>query len=125
LPLTRQESGADPAAVPTWRRKLVWFSGDSQRPPFYGSRKPRWAASAAAAAPRPSGRLSLAWPACDVTPDWLVLLRCAAPPLLPACSPAVGPRKYLGRDEAVDYEVMSDLEWEEEPQDGELALSWR
>lgn len=44
LPLSLQESGADVAAVPTWRRKLIWFSGDSQRPPFYGSRQPRWGA---------------------------------------------------------------------------------
>lgn len=35
------------------------------------------------------------------------------------CSPAVGPRSYLGRDEALDYDAMSDLEWVEEPEDGE------
>jgi hypothetical protein len=41
----------------------------------------------------------------------------------------VGPRRYLGQDETLDYEVMSDLEWEEEPEDGglkgtEKGLGW-
>lgn len=40
-----QESGADLAALRTWRRKFIWFPADSQRPPFYGSCKPRCAAA--------------------------------------------------------------------------------
>ena len=37
-----QDSGLEPADIRTWRRKFVWFPADSQRPPFYGSCKPRW-----------------------------------------------------------------------------------
>lgn len=42
-----------------------------------------------------------------------------------ACSSAVGPRNFLGRDEALDYETMSDLDWQEEPEDGEPAAQRR
>ncbi len=35
------------------------------------------------------------------------------------CSTAVRPRKPDGRDDAIDYEVDSEEEWEEEPEDGE------
>ena len=37
------------------------------------------------------------------------------------CSTAVRPRHYLGRDETLDYEVMSDLDWEEEPEGEERS----
>lgn len=43
------------------------------------------------------------------------------PTRLPHCSPTVGPRRPFAKDEALDYEVMSDLDWEEEPE-GEVFL---
>jgi hypothetical protein len=72
-----KETGADLSRVHTWRRKLIWFSGDSMRPPYYGS----W--------PQPG--------------------------------PAINARRYLGKDETLDYEVMSDLDWEEEPEGSSLS----
>lgn len=39
----------------------------------------------------------------------------------PRPGPAVGPRRYLGKDETLDYDVMSDLEWEEEPEGSSLS----
>jgi hypothetical protein len=36
-----QQSGADLAAVRTWRRKLIFFPADSQRPAYHGSSKLR------------------------------------------------------------------------------------
>jgi Chromatin assembly factor 1 subunit A len=33
-----------------------------------------------------------------------------------ACSPHVAPRRPLARDPDMDYDVMSDEEWEEEPE---------
>ena len=33
----------------------------------------------------------------------------------------VGPRRCLGRDPALDYEIMSDLDWEEEPEGSSLS----
>lgn len=71
------ESGTDPSAVRTWRRKFIWCPSDSTRPPYYGS-----------------------WP---------------------EPGPAVGPRRPLGKDETLDYEVLSDLEWEEEPEGSSLS----
>jgi actin-related protein len=72
-----KDTGVDPTAVRTWRRKLIWFSGDSMRPPYYGS-----------------------WP----NPG-----------------PNINARRYLGKDETLDYEVMSDLDWEEEPEGSSLS----
>lgn len=43
--------------------------------------------------------------------DWPTAMHCP-------CSTNVGPRRYLGKDEVMDYEVMSDQEWEDEG-DGE------
>lgn len=71
------DSGTDPTAVKTWRRKFIWFPADSARPPYYGS-----------------------WP---------------------APGKEVGPRRPLGRDETLDYEVMSDIDWEEEPEGSSLS----
>ena len=34
--------------------------------------------------------------------------------------PSIRPRNFLGKDEQIDYEVMSDLEWEEEPEGSDL-----
>lgn len=34
------------------------------------------------------------------------------------CSDVVRPRRFLARDEALDYEAMSDQEWEAEPVEG-------
>ncbi|KAL4858571.1 Di-N-acetylchitobiase [Chlorella vulgaris] len=68
-----QQSGADLAAVRTWRRKLIFFPADSQRPAYHGSSK---------------------------------------------LSDVVRPRRFLARDEALDYEAMSDQEWEAEPVEG-------
>ena len=42
-------------------------------------------------------------------------------PAAAAAAPAPAARRPFGREETVDYEVMSDLEWEEEPE-GEAGL---
>ena len=59
---------------------------------------------------------------------WWVCTRCRPPArglteTNACCSQAVGPRNPWGKDPALDYDVMSDMEWEEEP-DGE-SLSVR
>ena len=47
-------------------------------------------------------------------------------PTLPdAGSTAVGPRRILARDDALDYDVMSDQEWEEEPEGARRRRRWR
>lgn len=46
--------------------------------------------------------------------------RSAGPAPALHCSPTVGPRRPFAKDDALDYEVMSDLDWEEEPE-GELC----
>jgi hypothetical protein len=71
------DSGTNPAAVKTWRRKFIWFPADSARPPYYGS-----------------------WP---------------------APGKEVRPRRPWGRDETLDYDVMSDIDWEEEPEGSSLS----
>jgi hypothetical protein len=45
------------------------------------------------------------------------------PPFYGSCkpSPTVGPRCPFAKDEALDYEVMSDLDWEEEPEGSSLS----
>ena len=35
----------------------------------------------------------------------------------------VGPRRYLAKDPVLDYEVMSDQEWEPEPEGESLSVS--
>eukprot|EP00887_Chlorella_sp_A99_P006092 scaffold22.g6092.t1 len=69
-----QESGQAPAEVKIWRRKLLSFPSDTQRPPYYGSHSVR--------------------------------------------SSEVRARRFWGRDGVLDYDVMSDQEWEDEG-DGE------
>ena len=39
----------------------------------------------------------------------------------PLESNAVGPRRFLGKDPSLDYEVMSDEDWEEEPEGSSLS----
>lgn len=72
-----KESGVNPSAVQTWRRKFIWFPGDSKRPPYYGSYSTN--------------------------------------------SMDVKPRRPLGQDPSIDYEVMSDIDWEEEPEGSSLS----
>eukprot|EP00892_Ulva_mutabilis_P003191 jgi/Ulvmu1/12873/UM098_0061.1 len=62
--------------VRTWRRKLLFFPSDSNRPPFYGS--------------------------------------------FSRHSHMVRPRRVFAKDPDMDYEVLSDEEWEEEPEGEEL-----
>ena len=150
-----QDSGLEPADIRTWRRKFVWFPADSQRPPFYGSCKPRWVVCAvqqwlgagaggvhcsavagrrcrwcepfSAPAAGLAGWLAVrAQPVAQAagTPQFVVLAALSHGPhrVLPAlplhCSPTVGPRRPFAKDDALDYEVMSDLDWEEEPEGG-------
>ena len=40
------------------------------------------------------------------------------------CSAVVKPRRFLAQDPEVDYEVMSDEEWEAEPEGEDLLVSW-
>lgn len=40
-----------------------------------------------------------------------------------SCSATVKGRRPLARDEELDYEVMSDEEWEEEPEGENLSVS--
>jgi hypothetical protein len=72
-----KDTGVDIANVKTWRRKFLWFGGDSKRPAYYGS----W--------PKPG--------------------------------PTINARRYLGKDETLDYDVMSDMDWEEEPEGSSLS----
>jgi hypothetical protein len=39
----------------------------------------------------------------------------------PKPGPSINARRYLGKDETLDYEVMSDLDWEEEPEGSSLS----
>ena len=39
------------------------------------------------------------------------------------CSAVVKPRRFLAQDPEVDYEVMSDEEWEAEPEGEDLLVS--
>lgn len=94
--------------VRTWRRKLLHFPADSKRPPFYGSfSRPRCATTL---------RLCLcphqSMAACSVQAPGTTLRLC--------CSTSVKPRRPLARDADMDYEVMSDEDWEEEPEGEEL-----
>jgi hypothetical protein len=50
------------ADIKTWRRKLIWFSGDSKRPAFYGScSNPRWVWVGGWACPLSRAELAPAW----------------------------------------------------------------
>lgn len=50
-------------------------------------------------------------PACPVVPTWA------------AVSPYLGGRHPLGKDVQLDYEEMSDQDWEEEPEGESLSVS--
>lgn len=38
------------------------------------------------------------------------------------CSPCVSGRRPLGKDEALDYDVMSDEDWESEPEGEDVDM---
>lgn len=107
---------SDGQGVRTWRRKLFHFPADGNRPPFYGS----FSRHRCVILSHPHKYM-----ACESTEDH----NASRIPLFETlyhyvhhqmqqvlCSRIVGARKVFLKDPNLDYEIMSDEEWEEEPE---------
>ncbi len=125
--------GYDPAQLRTFRRKLIAHA-DSVRPAYYGSfSRTRCGSGRGGAGPLPACLGCLAVP--DTGRRRLGAGGCAAElpsadwrPPSPAPAPTaprskeVAGRRPLARDPSLDYEVMSDEDWEEEPEGESLSV---
>lgn len=117
--------------VRTWRRKFLFFPSDGNRPPFYGSFSRRRCVLHTLMClfrtsipyfmnPDDSFCYAQVSDICVVLfmpglhGTIVILSRCKS------CSKLVSSRRVLGRDADMDYEVLSDEEWEEEPEGEEL-----